>query len=98
MYEKEKGKSHKTLHPEYSPLHLQRSIEGQRMYIKFTDCSRSIRGSSRLFESRFEAEMGRASAYPLATTAGVRLPSAATVNGFYRRRDRSAAADKHGVG
>lgn len=39
MYEKEKGKSHKTLHPEYSPLHLQRSIEGQRVYIKFTDCS-----------------------------------------------------------
>ena len=62
------------------------------------DSRRDPRGSSNRVRGPDEAEVGRASTYPLATTAGVGLPSAATVKGFYRRRDRSAATDKHDLG
>jgi len=36
-----------------------------------------------------------ATTYPFATTAGVGLLSAATVKGFYRRRDRSCSIREH---
>ena len=42
-----------------------------------------------------ETEVGGASAYPLATAAGVGLPPAAADKSFYRRQDSSNASDKH---